>query len=488
MTSRPCTTLQCRLASAPNHEFSTFALNERLKRIIGTVAGMIVSPIKNFKTLRARVRASSTLQKVIGSTGWLLADKILRYGLGLVVWVWLARYLGPADFGTYNYAYAFVGVFGALATMGLDGIVVRDIVRQPSFRNEILGTAFLLKLVGGLLALFLAVVFVRLLRPEDVAIAWLVVVLATTLLFQPFTVIDLWFQSQIASKYAVYARTTAFVVLVVVIMVLIAYRASLMAFAWANLGEAFLLAVGLVSMYRVKGYQPTDWRAGAIRAKALLKDSWPLILSGLAIMFYMRIDQIMIGQMISTDAVGIYSAATRISEAWYVVPMVIVSVVFPVIVRSREASEQLYLQRFQRLYDLMIWLAVSMAIPTTLLAGPLIHLLYGSDYSAGTTVLVIHVWTTAFVFLGVASGRWYLAENMSHVLFQRTLIGGITNIVLNFFLIPVYGINGAAIATLISQAWAAYLHDMSNPLTRRVFYMKSKALLFLSTIRRGANG
>jgi PST family polysaccharide transporter len=450
---------------------------------------MLASPIKSaFKTLRARVRASSTLQRVIGSTGWLFAEKILRYGLGVVVWVWLARYLGPAEFGTYNYAFAFVGLFGVLATLGLDGIVVRDIVRQPSSRNEILGTAFLLKLVGGLLALFLAVVFVTLLRPEDVIVPWLVAILAAGLLFQPFSVIDLWFQSQIALKYSVYARSTAFVVLVVVIMVLIAYRAPLIAFAWAHFGEACLLAVGLIIVYRAKGYRLTDWRAMTIRSKVLLKDSWPLILSGLSIMIYMRIDQIMIGEMIGSDAVGIYSAATRISEASYVVPMVIVSAVFPVIVRSREESEQLYLQRFQRLYDLMIWLAVSITIPTTLLAGPLIHLLYGSEYSAGATVLVIHVWAAVFVFLGVASGRWYLAENMSHVLFQRTLIGGITNVVLNSFLIPVYGINGAAIATLISQAWAAYLHDITNPLTRRVFYMKSRALLFLSTVKRGANG
>ncbi|MCI0564023.1 MAG: polysaccharide biosynthesis C-terminal domain-containing protein [Nitrososphaera sp.] len=146
------------------------------------------------------------------------------------------------------------------------------------------------------------------------------------------------------------------------------------------------------------------------------------------------------------------------------------------------------MQRFQRLYDLMIWLALVIAIPTVLVSRGLVHSLYGPDYAAASTVLALHIWAAVFVFLGVATSKWYLAENMHFDLFQRTLVGAVLNIVLNFFLIPRYGINGAAIATLISQAWAAYFHDFLDPATRRLFYMKSRSLFFVSMIKKATNG
>ncbi len=167
--------------------------------------------------------------------------------------------------------------------------------------------------------------------------------------------------------------------------------------------------------------------------KSLLKDSWPLILSGIVISIYMKIDQIMIKEMLGNREVGEYAVAVRLSELWYFIPMVISSSLFPAIINAKKVSEELYYQRFQKLYDLMVWIAISIAIPMTFLSDWIVNFLYGIQYSEAGDVLKIHTWSIVFVALAYASGRWMLAENLQIYSFYRYLIGAIINIILNYF-------------------------------------------------------
>ncbi len=438
--------------------------------------------------LRRKIEGREDLQKIVGNMGWLFMDKVTRLASGLVIGVWLARYLGPEEFGLYNYAVAFVALFGAFTTLGLDGVVVREIVRNPIARDEILGTAFALRLIGGFIGLLITITAILLMHPYGSLAYWLVAIIAAGMIFQAFDVIDYWFQTQVQSKYTVYAKNAALFFIVLVKAALILYHAPLIAFAWAYLAETILVSLAMMIVYRINGHFIKFWHVNLDRAKSLLRDSWPLILSSLAIMVYMRIDQVMIGEMIGTDAVGIYSAAISISEVWYFIPMAITASVFPVIIHSKKISEELYRSNFQRLYDLMVWLALIVAVPMTFYADSIINILYGSQYNQAGTVLTIHIWGSVFVFLGVTSGRWFLAENMNHIFFRRTLAGGVVNVILNFILIPVYGIRGAAIATLISQASAAYFGDIFNSATRELFFMKTKSLCLINLIKKVTNG
>jgi len=195
----------------------------------------------------------------------------------------------------------------------------------------------------------------------------------------------------------------------------------------------------------------------------------------MVISIYMKIDQVMIKEMLGTEQVGYYAAAVRLSEAWYFVPMAITSSVFPAIINAKKQSEELYYKRLQRLYDLMVWLAVAIALPTTFLAPWVIKILYGGAFFPAAGVLSIHIWAGVFVFLGVASGRWFLCENMQKEAFYRTFLGAICNIVLNIIMIPKYGIIGAAVSTLISQSIAAYFYDVLNKKTRYVFWIKTRS-------------
>jgi PST family polysaccharide transporter len=431
----------------------------------------------NFKKKLSFLKSSDKLRGIIANTGWLFADRILRMGVGLFVGVWVARYLGVQQFGVFNYATAFVALFSTLSTLGLDAIVVRSIVREPEKRAEILGTAFWLKLLGGIAALVLAVSCIMVVRHDDSLTISLVAILSSVGIFQAFDTIDLWFQSQVQSKYTVIAKNTAFVVITLVKVILISIHAPLIAFAWAALGEIGLGAIGLIIYYRVRGYSPWLWPWSLPLAKTLLKESWPLILSGVTIMIYMRIDQIMLGQMVGDKAVGLYSAATRISEVWYFIPMAMASSVSPAIYAAKEVSESLYYRRIEQFLRLLSWLSIVVAVPMSFLSGTIITILFGKSYEASAYILAIHIWASLFVFMGVGTSSWFIAEGLTQFALRRTIIGAITNVFLNIFLIPAYGGVGAAIATVISQAFASFLSNATHPKTRKIFNIQVKSLI-----------
>lgn len=425
--------------------------------------------------IRSRIAHRPNLVKIVDNIGWLFFDKVLRMGVGLLVGVWVARYLGPQQFGLFSFASAFVGMFGAVAGLGLKSIVIRDIVLAPKNSQLTLGSAAILQFLGGLLAYGLILGTIFLLRPNDALAKILVAILGSTMLFLASEVAVAWFESQVLSKYTVWVQNSIFLVFAIVKVVLILNEAPLVAFAWATMSEALMVALMMLVMLNLRGLKLKNLRATLSRANILLADSWPLLLSGIAIMIYMKIDQIMLGQMIGDDAVGIYSAAVRISEVWYFIPMMIVASVFPSILESKKHSEAQYSQRLQKLYDLMVWLSVGVALPMTFLSTPIVTLLFGEAFAASGPVLAIHIWTSIFVFLGVASGQWFIAENRQILSFQRTILGAILNIILNFILIPSYGPIGAALATVFAQCAVGIVSDALQKETRQMFLMKIRA-------------
>lgn len=425
--------------------------------------------------LRVRIAHRAGVVKALSNTGWLFSDRVLRMGVGLIVGVWLARYLGPEQFGLLSFAMAFVALFGAVASLGLQGIVVRDIVRDPTQAPEILGTGFVLQLLGGLAAFVLATVAIAYLRPDDAMARLMVAILGGALVFRALDGVRYWFESQVQSKYVVWAENAVFLGIAAVKVGMILAGAPLVAFAWAAFAEVVVVALALAGVYRKKGGRFADWRVKLARAVRLLKDSWPLVLSGLAIMVYMRIDQIMLGQMLDDGAVGIYTAAVRISEVWYFIPTVIVASVFPAIIESKKLGEAIYLARLQKLYSLMVVIALVVAVPLTFLSDWLVVLLFGEGYAEAGKVLAVHIWAGIFVFLGVASGQWFLVENLQKYVFYRTVMGAVANVALNAVLIPAYGVVGAALATVISQAAASVLFNALSGKTRAVFVMQCRS-------------
>jgi PST family polysaccharide transporter len=214
-------------------------------------------------------------------------------------------------------------------------------------------------------------------------------------------------------------------------------------------------------------------------AKSLLKDGWPMVLSGLAVMIYMRIDQVMLGQMKGDHEVGIYSAAVRISEVWYFIPLAITSSVAPSITAAKQLGEAFYYRRILKLFRLMVLLALVIALPVTFLATPMVVRLFGAPFASAGPILSLHIWAAVFVFLGVAQGPWIVTEGLMKVSLNRTVAGGLINVGLNVYLIPRYGGLGAAVATLVAQIVSTLLMNAVDPRTRRIFWMELQAFNLL---------
>lgn len=423
-----------------------------------------------------RIAHRPNLAKILENIGWLFFDKIMRMGVGLMIGVWVARYLGPEQFGLLNFATAFTGLFGAIAALGLPGIVVRDIVQDPKGARLTLGTVAVMHILSGTVAYLLILEVIAYLRPEDSLSRVVVAIIGAVMLFKSSDIASYWFESQVLSKYTVWVQNSVFVVFAALRCGLIIMMAPLVVFAWAMLAEAIIAGLILLVVMGKNGPPITTLRINSKRAKKLFSNSWPLMLSGITIWIYMKIDQIMLGQMLGNEAVGIYSAATRISEVWYFIPSTIVASVFPTVVATKKHSENSYQTQLQNLYCLMTILSLSVAIPMTFLAKLLILVMYGEAYIEAGEILSIHIWTSIFVFLGVASSSWFIAEGKQMLSLQRTTVGGLVNIALNLVLIPKFGAIGAAYATVISQAVASLLYDALQKATRDMFWMKMRSI------------
>ena len=417
--------------------------------------------------------------KYFRNTSLRFFEKILRMAVGLFVGIWVARYLGPEQFGVLSFSQAFVGIFSAIATLGLDGIVIRELVKDQSRRNELIGTAFWLKLLGSILVLLILAFAIRF-TSNDEYTNFLIFIIAGSVVFQSLNVVDFYFQSKVLSGYIVFANTVSLFFSSILKIVLILNEAPLIAFAWLVLFDSVVLAIGFIACYlkEIEEFRFENLKFKKQTAKFLLKDSWPLILSGLAVSIYIKIDQIMIKEILGNESVGQYAAAVRLSEAWYFIPIVIVSSLFPAIVNSKKHSEELYYARMQKLYYLMFAIAFPVALLISFNGEWLIRLLYGAAFNESSSVLIIHIWTGVFVFLGSPTSKWYVSEGLQSYALYRSLFAVISNVILNLMLIPEFGIDGAATATLISAVFTSYFFNVINKKTRINFVLQSRAIFY----------
>jgi PST family polysaccharide transporter len=421
-------------------------------------------------------KAGPGLRRIVGNMGWLFLDRLVRMGMGLFVGVWVARYLGPVQFGSLNFALAFVALFGSATTLGLEGIVVRELLHSPEHRHEIMGTTLALRTGGGFFAVVASIATLKLIQPHDRQSLLLVAILSFTLVFQAFDTIDSLFQSQVRSKITVWAKNTAFLIFAAVRVTLIHVKAPIWGFAVAATGEIALGAFGMLVGYRMSGERMSSWKVHRTRAASLLKESWPVIFSGMAIMVYMRLDMVMLKMMSGDFAVGVYSAATRVSEVWYFIPTAIVSSVSPAIMRVKDNPELFY-ERLRKLFSLMAATACIIGSIVALASHFIIRTLYSSGYASAAPVLAVHVWASVFVFLGVAQTPWDISKDLLKFSLYRTLAGAAVNVAINFVLIPRFAALGAAVATVVAYAISAVFANALSPKTRPIFIMQMQSFI-----------
>lgn len=425
-----------------------------------------------YKVLLTKIIPNSGFHRYLFNTGWMFAEKILRLIGGLFIGAYVARYLGPSKYGLLNYAISLTSIFSVLATLGLDTLVVIALIKDESKRDKILGTSLILRIIASAVVILILFIIVNLSQQEASA-GLLIYIIGCSAFFESFGVIDYLFQSKVMAKYAVWSQMIALVTISIIRIVLVNLNASLEWFAVTYVIDFAVLAIGLVTFYSRHIDSILKWKFDFGVGKKFLKDCWPIVTASLAVTIYLRVSQIMIKWMLGDEANGMYSVAIRLCEMWNFIPVAMCASLFPAILNAKKISEELYLSRLQLLYDAMVIISIGIALPMTFLSGFIVRFLFGEAFGEASNILVLYIWSSVFVFLGVANGKWIISENLQIFRMVSLIASAIINIVLNYILIKAIGLNGAAISSLVAFAFAGYFCFLFTKKTRVMFLSMS---------------
>lgn len=388
-------------------------------------------------------------QKYFRNISWIFFTKIASMFISFITTAFVARNLGPTNYGELNYALSFTGLFGFLATLGIDQVLYRDLIKFPEKKNEYMGTAVVLRLFAGIITVLICLIFAFFLSPWDVSLV-LIFILSLTFIFNSFQILNYEFQAEIKSKYPSIVSLIVVLILNILKITVIVSGQGVIYLALVLLLEPILYGLGFL-YFRIKKFGSiSQWKFKKEIAWSIIKDSSPLIFASAFFAVYSRIDQIMIKNILDTESVGLYSSAVAISEVWYFIPNIIAGAMFPAIINAKKVSENLYYERIKKLFYILLLVSILTALPTTILSKYFISIIFGTSFLGAMMALKIYVWSNVGAVLNIFVQQLLIAENMTKIISISIFLGMITNVILNLFLIQKFDIPGAAFASLIS--------------------------------------
>lgn len=416
--------------------------------------------------LLSSLKKHSGFMRYFKNTSWMLVEQIFRIVSGFFIGIWVARYLEPTQFGQLSYILAFTGIFAGIAKLGLDNIVIKELVNNPSSRESYLGTAFWLKAFGAIVVLC-AIITTITFTQEDTQTSLLILILASGMLFQSFEVIEFYFQSQVLAKVISICKVLQISISSCIKLYLLLSKASLIWFVFALVIDNITLAIAYFFSYKYQKKKMFYFCFDIKIAKKLLRQSWPLVIGSLGLMIHSRIDVIMLKQLIGDIEVGYYSVSLRLIEFLGFIPIVLATSIFPAILNAKKSNSLEYKLRLQNYYRLMFILFLTVAIPIFFLSNVIINTLYGPLFLASGNILAWMSFRLFFTNFGVARGLFINSEGLYKYDLYSTISGILVNVGLNYIFIPIYGARAAVATTMVSFFVSTFLIDLCYAKTRR---------------------
>lgn len=413
--------------------------------------------------------------RTVANAGWIIAGRMANKLLAFLVGILTARYLGPDNYGVINYAAAYTTLFASVCSLGINSVLVKELVEHPDQEGETIGTTIVLQTLSGILSAGMIVGIVSIIDRWEPMTVWVVALYSLGAVFQAAGTLSYWFQAKLMSKYPAIASLIAYTLTSAYKIFLLASGKHILWFAVANSVEYLVVAGVLYAAYRKQG-GPTP-RVSLRKAGELLHSSHSFILTGLMVSIYASTDKFMLKQMLDEASVGYYSLAASFSTAWVFVLQAIVDSMYPGIVRERSLDRRRYERRNRQLYAIVFYVSILMSLAVALAAGPLIRTLYGAAYLPAVKPLRVIVWYTAFSYLGVARNAWIVCEGQQRYLKYIYLSSALANVGLNALLIPRFGASGAAAASLVTQMVTIILPVWIRPLRPNARLMWEAVLL-----------
>jgi len=418
----------------------------------------------------------STKRKILTNVGWATTGRVVRVLTETLVSIFVARYLGPSQYGLMNYVVSFVAIYSIIANFGLDNIEIREIAKPDSDFRTVMGTSFRLRLLFAFIAeLVIAVtIFVCNFETET---RCLILIYSLTILLTSVNVIRNYFTAIVNNRYIVITEIIRCLIGAGIKVSLLLFKAPLIFFIIALTIDFLLVAGGYLTAYRSKIGRISEWSFEKGTARLLIKEAFPLLLSGAAVVIYQRIDQVIIKSLLSNEAVGYFSVAVKFSEFILFVPLVMAQTMSPLLVKDYQKNRDVYYSKRQQFVDVIVWFSVLLSIIISVLSYYLIRYTFGIQYLAAVPVLSILAFKTVGMALSNASGQLIIIEGKQKWAVIRNLIGCIICVIGNYCLIPLFGIIGSAWATLITVAFSGFLGNYFIKPYRDIFGVQVKSII-----------
>lgn len=388
--------------------------------------------------------------RTVKNAGWMIGEKIVQMIISLVVSLLTARYLGPSNYGMLNYALSYTAFFAALCNLGINSLMVKELVDRSENEGEVLGTAIVLRIISSVLSAITIVSLVSVLDRNEPTTILAVALCSAGMVFQVFNAFNYWFQRHLRSKYTAIATLIAYIATAAYRIVLMVTGSDVVWFALATSVDYIVLAIFLWIFYKKNDGEKLSfsWKYG----KELLSRSKHFILAGLMVSIYGQTDKLMLKQLLDVTQTGYYATATTINSMWCFVLAAVIDSMYPTIMEAhKRGDEQLFKHKNRQMYAIVFYVSIVVAIGFNLLSEVIVYVLYGKAYMPAAMPLRIVSWYTAFSYLGVARNAWIVSKNKQKHLIKIYITAAVGNVVLNFLFIPLWGSSGAAAASVVAQ-------------------------------------
>tara|TARA_B100000676_G_scaffold310317_1_gene376431 strand:+ start:215 stop:1531 length:1317 start_codon:yes stop_codon:yes gene_type:complete len=417
---------------------------------------------------------------ILSNSGWLIVGKMLSMVAGFFSIALVARVYGPERFGFLSLALSVVALASPLLQLGLNSIVTRDLVNSRGSRDVIIFTVLVMRLISSAFFLLLWLCISGYLSLSQ-SLETYILILFVAETFKGGVVFSFWLESKNLNKLVAYGQMLSSVSVSALRM----FAAFLYVdFYW--IVASYILEAAIMTFWL---YSVFSRRTGGVKfnfswplCSSYLRTCLPLIASGVTAIVYQKIDQLMIGKMVGVEAVGGYAVASRISEVWYFMPVMIVTASFPSLLKKKNEGEQVYERFLETLFSLLALLGFAAAFFVILVAGWFVPAIFGDDYLASVPILIVHIWGGVFISMRALVSKWILAEDRLSYSLVSQGAGALSNVALNLIMIPVMGPLGAAIATLISYSIASFWVFGVLPRSRKIFFMMFRSLLLYRVV------
>ena len=413
--------------------------------------------------------------KFIGNISWVLFGNIFHAILQFVLNIIAARVFTEYDYGLINYSISIVALFSAVGTLGFNGVITKKISEDPNKAGDFLWSSVLTRILFSIPLLLITLIIGVIKAPNDINLHTILFCQALTILFSSGDLFTYWFRFKYKANLVAILRFVAFLIMAIWRLFALLIFKSAIAYVIGTSLEVACFAFLLIIMYIKLNHPKLHFKLNTV--KSMMQMSYPFIFSALLATIYGQTDKIMLESMVDIESVAYYSVSLTLAGAISIIPQAIIEGFRPEIMMHKNQNEDMYKRRFRQLYSLVFWICIAYCIFVTIFAKQVVYLLYGERYLESVKALSLIVWYTSFSYFGAVNNIYMVVENKIKWVQITTLFGAVINILLNLILIPILSIEGAALASLITQFFINFgLLYLIKPL-RECFFFQIQGII-----------